>query len=301
MKERLARSFNGAALVAALFILSMTVVLTARAQAPASDPAAVIAQADALNDQEKFKEANDLLMALYKTNPSHPDICWKISQNYYEMGERIDIKKDKAGKMTMYKKAEEWAQKGMKQNPNLADNAFWLAVALSQQAQTQGIISTLMNDRTLAKRIEQYYLKAAGAKEFHYKDKNSNTVASANYALGIFYRKIPESSVVGMLMGTKGDIEKSVKYCRIAVKMFPGNIEFQKELGVSLLCYGTRREDPKATAEGKTVLNGVLKMKPETSLDRTDIGDAKRLLADPSLACGYSRVQQEDTANAEIK
>ena len=291
---------NGKRVIAALFIFSLAVVLTARAQAPA-DPAEVIAQANVLADQEKFKEANDLLLKLAQTNPDHPDVYWEISQNYYDIGERIDIKKDKNGKMAMYKKAEEWAKKGLAKNPKLADNAFWLAVALSQQAQTQGIASTLMNDRTLAKRIEQYYLQAANAKEFHYKDTNSNTVASANFALGQFYRKIPESTIVGMLMGTKGDIEKSVKHCRIAVKMFPNNIEFQKELGVSLLCRGTRKDDPKSTAEGKAVLNGVLKMKPENALDRQDIADAKRLIADPSLACGYSRVQQEEVSDSNFK
>ena len=299
MARRILSFVDGRIVVGMLVMLSL-VVMTARAQAPA-DPAAVIAQANVLADQEKFKEANDLLLALLKTNPNHPDINWEISQNFYEMGERIDIKKDKDGKMKMYQQAEVWAQKGLKQNPNLADNSFWLAVALSQQAQTRGIASTLMNDRTLAKRIEQYYLKAASAKEFHYKDTNSNTVASANYALGMFYRKIPESTIVGLLMGTKGDIEKSVKYGRVAVKMFQNNIEFAKELGVALLCRGDRNDDPKSTAEGKAVLNGVLKMKPENALDRIDLADSRKLIADPSLACGYSRVQQEEVSDQNFK
>ena len=293
--------FTGRTLIAGLFVLSLLVVLTARAQTPAPDPVIVIAQANALADQEKFKESNELLMALLKTNPNHPDICWEISQNFYDMGERMDIKKDKAGKMAMYQQAEQWAMRGYKQNPNLADNSFWMAVAHSQQAQPRGIASTLINDRTLAKRIETYYLKAASAKEFHFKTANSNTVASANFALGQFYRKIPDSAIVGMLMGTRGDIEKSVKYGRVAVKMFPANIEYNKELGVSLLCRGDRNDDPKSTAEGKAVLNGVLKMKPEDALDRTDLADSRRLLADPSLACGYSRVQQEEVSDSSFK
>jgi tetratricopeptide (TPR) repeat protein len=301
MKKRIFGSINGGIVLAALFVLSLLVVFAARAQAPAPDPAIAIAQAQALYDQEKFKESNDVLMALLKTNPNHPDICWKISQNFYEQGERMDIKKNKDAKMKMYQQAEQWAAKGLKQNPNLADNSFWMAVALSQQAQTRGIASTLMNDRTLAKRIETYYLKAAGAKEFHFKTANSNTVASANFALGQFYRKIPDSAIVGMLMGTRGDIEKSVKYARVSVKMFPNNIEYNKELGVALLCRGARNDDPKSTAEGKAVLNGVLKLKPETALDRTDIADTRKLLADPSLACGYSRVQQEEVSDSSFK
>ena len=68
---------------------------------PAQDPAAIIAEADQLGDDEKYEESNKLLMELAKTNPGHPDVYWKISQNFYDMGERIDIEEDKARKLDM--------------------------------------------------------------------------------------------------------------------------------------------------------------------------------------------------------
>ncbi len=269
--------------------------------AEAQDEAALFESAVKLADEEKYEESNKIFMQIAKKSPNHPDVYWKISMNFYDIGERIDIEKDKDGKMDMYLKAEEWGQKGYDKNPGLADNTFWTAVGLSQQAQTRGIASTLLSDRTLAKRIEDMYTLAINAKEFHYVEKNSNTIASAHFALGQFYRKIPDSFFVGLLMGTRGDMDKAVEHAAKAVEMFPNNVEFTKEAGVARLCRGMREDDDKDIAEAEKYLNKVLTLEPETVIDEIDHADAKRLLGDHSLACGYSRVQQEEVSDDAFK
>ena len=101
------------------FILGLSPATNSSA---ADDPEAIIAEAARLNDTEKFEESNQLLMKLAQTDPDHPDVYWKIAQNFYDLGERIPIEqKDK--KLDMYIKCEEWAKKGYDKNPDLADNA----------------------------------------------------------------------------------------------------------------------------------------------------------------------------------
>lgn len=270
-------------------------------KAAGADAAAVIGEAQKLADQEKFEDANKLLMDLAKQDPNNPDVYWKIAENYYDLGERIDIEKDKAKKLEMYKQCEAWAKKGFDKNPGLADNAFWMAVGMSQQAQTNGIAATLLSDRTLAKRIEDFYVKSSQAKEYHYRTDNADTISSAYFALGQFYRKVPDSFIVKMLMGTKGDINLSVENCRKAVKMYPKNIEYNKELGVSYLCRGDKTGNAEDMAEGKKWLEKAQQLPAENALDRIDQSDSKKLIADPSLACGYSRVQQEEVSEDAFK
>jgi tetratricopeptide (TPR) repeat protein len=270
-------------------------------RASGADAAAIIAQAQALSDQEKFEDANKLLLDLAKQDPDNPDVYWKIAENYYDIGERIDIEKDKDKKLSMYKQCEAWAKKGYDRNPGLADNAFWMAVGMSQQAQTNGIAMTLLSDRTLAKRIEDFYLKSSQAKDFHYRTKDADTISSAYFALGQFYRKIPDSFIVKLLMGTKGDMDKSVEDCKKAVQMYPNDIEYNKELGVSYLCRGEKNDNASDTAEGKKWLEKAMALPAENALDRIDQADSKKLIADPSLACGYGRVQQEEVSEDEFK
>jgi len=285
--------------VFALFIL-MAGAAVSRDISGMSD-AEVIKKAEQLRDEEKFQESNELLVALAERNPEHPDVYWKISQNYYDIGERIDIEEDRDKKLEMYVEAEEWAKKGYEKDPDLADNAFWMAVGMSQQAQTKGIARTLLSDRTLARRIEEYYLKSTEAKNFHYKDEDSDTIASAHFALGQFYRKIPDSFFVGLLMGTRGDMDKAVEHARKAVQMYPHNVEFNKELGVALLCRGQREKNQKDTDEAKKWLEKTMELPAKDKLDRIDQEDAKKLLEDPSLACGYGRVQQEEVSDEDLK
>ncbi len=262
-----------------------------------ADDSSIIAQANKLTDEEKYEESNKVLMGLVNNNSGHPDIYWNISRNYYNIGERMDIEKDKTGKLDMYVKAEEWAKKGYEKDPDLADNAFWMAVGMSQQAQTKGIASTLMSDRTLAKRIEEYYLIATKAKNFHYVEENANTPSSAHFAIGQFYRKVPDFFVIKLLMGTQGDIDKSVEHTQKAVSMFPNSVEFNKELGVSYMC----RNEGDDMEKAKKHLNKVLALPADSKLDEIDHADSKKLLADPSMACGYGRVQQEDMSENTFK
>jgi len=280
--------------IAAALIIAMVSVVTA-------GDAETIANAQKLFKQEKLAESNALLMELAKTNPNHPDVYWMLARNFNKMGDLVDIEANKAKKLQMYVECEKWAAKGYKKNPSLADNAFWMAVGMSQQTQVKGIAATLLSNRTLAKKIEGMFLAATKAKQFHYREENTNTISSAHLALGMFYRKVPDSTMVKILMGTKGDIDKSIEHLRKGVAMFPKNIEVNKELGVSLLCRGQKKKNPADTKEGEKYLKIVLQLTPTDSVDKIDQADAKRLLADHSLACGYSRVQQEEVSEESFK
>lgn len=280
----------------------MLLVVLVAIKSPAEDASvAAIANASKLADQEKYEESNKVLMDLAKTNPANPDIYWMAARNFYDMGERIPIEKDKAKKLQMYVSCEQWARKGYEKNPGLADNAFWVGVGLGQQSQVKGIAATLTSDPGLAKKIENFLIIATQAKEFHYREKNTNTVAAGHLALGMFYRKIPDSIIVKALTGTKGDIDKSVLNLRKAVSIFPNNLEMTKELGVSLLCRSQRKKNPADLDEGKKYLQKVTQMPADGQLDKVDQADAKKLIANPSIACGYSRVQQEDVNEDSFK
>ncbi len=261
----------------------------------------LMSKADKLADREKYMESNEVLKQVMEKNPDHPDVYWKIAMNYYDAGERIDIERNKEKKLEMYEKCEKWAKKGYEKAPDLADNSFWMAVGISQQIQTKGIAKSLIADRSVAEKIETYYIKAAKADEFHYKDEQANTISSAHYALGIFYRKMPDFPGVGFLLGVSGDMDKSVEHHKKALEIFPENIEYNKEMGVSLLCRGQKEDNPQDIEKAEKYLNKVLDLPAENKLDRIDQKDARRLLNDHSLACGYSRVQQEEVSAGDIK
>ena len=100
-------------------------------------------------------------------------------------------------------------------------------------------------------------------------------------------------------MSTRGDLEKSVAMNRQAVELEPQRIEHVKELGLSLICLGQKRDQPEKVEEGKKILRGIAGLPVIKPSDKIDREHARMLLQDPSLACGYSRdAQQEQSREA---
>ena len=111
-------------------------------------------------------------------------------------------------------------------------------------------------------------------------------------ALGIFYRAVPDSFIVRLFQGIRGNLDKSVLHNRKAIDLSPNNITHNKELGVSLLCRGKKKGREDDIMEGKKYLQRALELPARDARDRIDQEDSKRLLADHSLSCRYSRSNQ---------
>jgi len=276
-----------------LLIMGMfAVFMMALAPAEISD---MVKKADDLEDIGKYEESNKILIEVLKADPANKEVYWMISRNYYNIGDSLPGNKEQE-KLDLFTKCEEWARKGIEKNPNVAENYFYTAVGMSQIALVKGVARSLGK----AKEIEKYYLKTLEMKPT-YKTATDSTVANANFALCQYYRKIPESSIMKLLFGTRGDMEMAVKTCSAAVKELPDRIDYNKEMGVVLICRGNRRNNPNDIETGKKWLAKAQTFAAKTPLDKIDQEDAMKVMKDPKLACGYSRVKQEEVSDSQIK
>jgi len=275
--------------LAALLVLGLAVAVGAEESVEA-----LIQKARTLSDAEKYEESNQVLLQAQKLDPQ-ADTYWRIAENDYNIAERLP-KEKKAEKLKLYEETEQWARKGMAKDPTLAENTFWTAVGMSQQAVVTGIAKSL----SLAPDIEKMYKKTLTLRSV-YSSEDDDTISDAHFALCVFYRKVPDYRIMEWIFGVRGDLDKSVAECAAAVKLFSNNHEYTKELGMSYICRGNKRSKPEDVAEGKKYLKQVIEMPPKDQLDRIDQQDSKMVMDDPSLACGYSRVQQEEVGAGAIK
>jgi tetratricopeptide (TPR) repeat protein len=212
--------------------------------------------------------------------------------NYYEIAEKLDVKKsdEKEQKIRIYDKMVAIANDGIRRAPDKGECYFMRGLANARLATTKGIFSQLFT----AKSIEQDWLVAVDRKSDYTTQHGENLQASANLALGVYYRLCPTFFLLKWMFGISGDLDKSVEYCKRAYELDSTRIEIVKEYGVALITRGLDRKNNDDIEAGKAFLRKVPTLPLRLHTDTIDIAHSKMLLNDISLCPGYSRDEQQD-------
>ena len=224
------------------------------------------------------------------------EIKWRLARNAYGRVERIprDKKPSKEELLKVYNGVEALADQCIALDSKDGNCWVYKAVAIGRKGSTQGTLQTL----PLVKDLEAALLKGIELKPA-YRSANgaANSMGDLHSMLGIMYRVLPEWTCAfpfKNIIGTCGDLDKSVEYNRKAVAREPRRIEYHKELGVSLFCRGQKKDRPADVEEGKKVLTDMLSLPEVKKTDPIDKEHARQVLANPELACGYSRDGRQD-------
>ncbi len=244
--------------------------------------------------KEGYAEAKKRLAA----NPDDPDLHWIVARYMYEVGELMDGKDPNVDKEAHYEEMLAICERGLELRPGDMHLTFARGVARGRLGTTRGVLSSLW----MASDVEADWLTVANS-GFRYASIDGNEILPCDtyHGLGIFYRLVPDAWIVKVLSGTRGSLDKSLEFLEKANKCSPGRPHIAKELGVTQLCIGTKRKEPAMIDKGKANLATIESMKATTEKGQIDKRHAKQLIADPSMACGYSRDGQQEIDEAKLK
>lgn len=248
---------------------------------------------------QKYREGLDLAKARLAQHPDDVDLHWMVARFLFEVGELFDESVSNATREAHYAEMVAVAERGLALKPGDPHLRFAHGIGNGRLGTTRGVLSSLW----MASSVEQDWLAAANS-GFRYASIDGNEIMPCDVyqALGIYYRLVPDAWIVKVIAGTRGSLEKSLSYNEKSVTCAPdGRVAARKELGVSQLCLGDRNDDAAMLAKGRATLEEVLAMHVESKKDQIDQRHARMLLADPSLACGYSRDGQEDTDTSKLE
>ena len=166
----------------------------------------------------------------------------------------------------------------------------WKAIGIGRRGSTKGVLNSLGDLRELSETLD----KAESLKPTYRAENGAgNGMGDIYNCHGMLVRIVPDWFILQVLFGARGDMARSVDYQRKAVALEPNRIEYNKELGVSLVCYGQKQNDQAAVREGRQYLEKVATLPVLKSSDNIDKEHSRILLSDPGLACGYSRDAQQ--------
>lgn len=281
-----------------MLLLSLFAVPAVALELPKPQPGDEHYDLELLYHQHEFDKGLKLAKQKQAADPSDKDLYWHIVRFMFEIGERYDRNDKSIDKVAWYNEMVDWSKKGLAVAPNDPHLLFGLGISMGRLGTTRGVLASLF----LADDVENAWLTTANS-GFRYSSLGGEELLPCHVyeSLGIFYRLVPESWIVQAIGGTRGDLKKSVEWNLKAYECAPQSIAILKELGASEVCYGQRYDDEASIRAGMAHWSRATTLTPSLPTDHIDLEHVATLMAEPGLACGYSRDGQQETDASKLE
>jgi hypothetical protein len=234
--------------------------------------------------EEKLLESARVYELIVSEVPDQSYTYWRIARNYWRHGEGLPVEA-KEERVRFFELSEDWAGRGISIDPECAPCMLWKFVSMGRQATTKGLLTAARD----VKEMDHLLTRGIELKPDHTDDVGNATLGNLYYAGAVFYRVVPDWFWLRWVLGARGDKERSIEYAKRAVEIAEMRVDYRVELGATLLCLGTAKNDADSIREGTAVLEAALGLDDYLSTDYLDKEHAMVLVESPEKACGYSR------------
>ncbi|MGH7291876.1 MAG: hypothetical protein ACREJT_11740, partial [Myxococcota bacterium] len=241
-----------------------------------------------------FADGEARLREAIALRPDDPAPHWMMARLRYLALEGSVASLSRRDRIAGYEEAAHWADEAVARAPGRAEGYLWQAIAHGRIATSAGSLDLAVRGWLGGRGpswLEATMRKAVSLPE-DFRFFGFSTRADALHALAQFYRLAPTGWYMA-LVGTRGNIDRSIELSREAVALQPVRIEYRKELAVELLC----RAGSGDADEARTQVAALKAIPAITPLDTIDQAHADALLAAPqSRVCSYSRDWFQESA-----
>jgi hypothetical protein len=253
-------------------------------------------KAERIIDEEQDIEGERLLKKIMRDYPKNPKVYWLLAKNLFFRGERMPSE-DVEGRDRVFLEGIKWSKKCIELDKNNINCLLHAGTLMGRRATNKGIIKFLFD----GKKVEQYWLQAYASGEHYRFPSLTTSLGAVNYALGVFYRLCPDSFILNLFFGFRGNIDKSIKHIKNAINTNNKQVELRTELTAALFCKYEREKDQISFKSGLTQIEICKKLKPSDKINEISQQHCNMLEKNPKLGCGYSRDRQQETDEEKFK
>jgi len=216
--------------------------------------------------------------------PEEPHTYWRLARAYAWLAE-LSPPSDVETRARYGTLAMAWADRGLKIQPGCGECCLYKYAGMGRVAMARGILASM---RWL-KQISQTLDRCMQNPPVFVHEPWNPELGNLYYAAAAFYRMLPDSRMLELSVGARGNPHRSLELSRRAIALADQRIDYNVGLGASLLCVGHTDEREELVTEGRLVLQRVPEFRDLMPTDPIDRRAARRLLEQPEQACGYSR------------
>ena len=245
-----------------------------------------VAWVNALDREHRydFLAAAKIFEQLITRAPEEPHTYWRIARDYAWLAE-LSPPSDVEMRARYGTLAMAWADRGLQIDPGCGECCFYKYAGMGRVAMARGILTSI----SWLKQISQTLDRCMQNPPAFVHEPWNPELGNFYYAAAAFYRMLPDSRMLELSVGVRGDPHRSLDLSRRAIALVDQRIDFNVGLGASLLCVGRNDDREELVAEGRKVLQRVPEFRDLMPTDPLDRRAARRLLEQPERACGYSR------------
>jgi hypothetical protein len=230
----------------------------------------------------------EILGEILKTHPQWIDGMWISASVTYDLASALQSPADETRVRALISTGQTKTEKCLQANPKHIICKQYLGAMLGKKASLDGIMESIKE----ARHIEEHWLAVTKQVENYSFGPKGSVQGSVRYALGMFYRLVPQSSMVSWLFKVKGDLDKSIALHRQALELDPPSPCKKLMLAASLLCKGGATFKSAEGQEAAGHIKDIESLSVLTNENKLCKEIAPRLQATPSLSCGLDLSRQ---------
>jgi hypothetical protein len=231
-----------------------------------------------------YREAAGIFEKLIHDAPEEPHTYWRIARDYAWISE-LTPPSDRETRARYGTLAMAWADRGLKVDPRCSECCFYKYAGMGRVALAHGILSSMSWLKQLGQTLDQCMQNPPSFAHAPWDSELGNLY----YAAATFYRLLPNSRMLEISVGVRGDRRRSLEFARRSTQVSDRRIDYNVGLAAALLCVGREDDRQELVAEGRSLLERVPQLDDLIPTDPIDRRSAARLLSEPDRACGYSR------------
>lgn len=183
----------------------------------------------------------------------------------------------------------------LKRDPQHMMCRFFSASLQAKVASIDGIFASLKH----GKRVRDIWLEVMHSPYDLVFRPNVTLQGSARFALGLFYRLVPDNFVMNWFWDIRGNLQTSIQYHREALQLDPQNPCAYLMLAASLLCEVKGDATRPPYSEAMRLLDATMRETPVDVAQEVCIADAPRLRQNPKKTCGYTQAKYQEEVSPE--
>ena len=202
------------------------------------------ARSEALESAGDLLGAAALLEAALAAAPGDAQLHWRIARDLLRHAERHP-QLEAGARVALYERAHAFAGAGRALSPDCAECCLYEFASIGRLASERGLTHAVGSVREAGRLVGECL-----ANPPRHRDASGSEEAALYFGASVYYRLLPDSDWFRWATGQKSDAARAVELARRAVTLETERARYRLELGVALLCDGSRSEDPARVAEG---------------------------------------------------